>query len=151
MWHLSAEGVHFWSNIATVAGLVATVVCLIATAIYVPTVRASRAAYRELLLSDSSTLDAKRTKYWALEKKQKRAALTAIACYGIGLFVVMPFGSAKNGYHLLAVAALTLLLWTVAGVATFMRSEFQIRMEVDDIKHQEELRKIRAQRTNNQK
>jgi hypothetical protein len=32
-----------------------------------------------------------------------------------------------------------------------MRSEFQIRMEVDDIKHQEELRKIRAQRTNNQK
>ena len=137
-----------WSNIATVVGIIAVIVCAVSTLIYVPAVRASRRAYRELLLSEGEAVDGARKQYWALDKRQKRAALTAIACYAVGMLIVMPFGNAENHHHLYPVIALTLLLWTVSGFATFAKSEWQIRMEVEDQKREEQMRKIREARQN---
>ena len=60
-----------WSHIATNIGIIATIVCAIATIMYVPAMRASRRAYRELLLSEGDAIDGARQTYWALDKKQK--------------------------------------------------------------------------------
>ena len=53
-----------------------------------------------------------------------------------------------KSHHLFSVIALTLLIWIVSGFATFSKSEWQIRMDVEDEKREEEMRKIREQRNN---
>jgi hypothetical protein len=127
-------------------GIAALIVCVVATIIFVPAAKSARRAYRELLLAEGDAIDPAREKYWALDKRQRRSALTSICCYAVGIMSILPFGNHHNWIQFTAVIGLTLLMWVVTFVSTFAKSDWQIQMEVDELKHQEKMRKLRENR-----
>lgn len=131
------------SLIIAVVGLSCLAVCLVTTALYVPAVRALAPAYRELLLAEGEAVDPAREKYRALDRRQRRLALWALAMYAAGLLSTLPLGDARNAVHLTAVIGLTLCMWVVSWFATFRKSEWETRFEVDEIKHRQRMDEMR--------
>jgi len=131
--------------IVSVVGLLCLAIAIVTTCLYVPTVRAVRPAYRELLLAEGEAVEPAREKYWALDRRQRRLALWTIAVYALGLFSTIPLGESRQPVHLACVIGLTLCIWVVSWFATFRTDTWQIRMEVDELKHQKRLEVMRRQ------
>ncbi len=136
------------STVITVIGLLCLAVGIVCTALYIPAKRALRTAYRELLHAEAEAIQPARQKYWGLDKRQQRLALTCLGAYALGLFSILPLGHAQNHYQMAAVIGLTLCVWVVSYFASFGKSEWEIRMEVEDEKHRAKMEALRRQAAN---
>ena len=131
------------SLIIAVIGVACLATAAVCTALYVPAIRALGPAYRELLLSEGEAVDPARQKYWALDRRQQRLALWTCALYAVGCLSTLLLGDSRNAIHITAVIGLTLCIWVVSWFATFRKDTWQIRMEVEDLKHQKHMEEKR--------
>jgi hypothetical protein len=56
---------------------------------------------------------------------------------------VLPLGQARNPIQLASVIGLRFSIWLVTGVSTFARGDWEIQLEVDELKHQVKMRELK--------
>jgi len=135
------------ATLSTIVVIIAAAVSVISAVIHSRTITLCRQAYRALLLSDGESVGPARVSYNRLSSLEKRLGLVVIACYGLGALTTYLLGHGHGAW--LCILILMLSVMFVTGSSIFRISESSIRIEIENLRSQEEFSKLRESRNQN--